>query len=224
MSAGRPTRCIGVLSSSCARTASSESTCASASVSIPPTSMALTRIFGASSGAIARVIIDSAALAVAYAVKHGCTMLAERDEMLTIAPPPAATMCGTTSLLRRNADVTLKRKAISNDRSLVAVNALGSDPPALLSRMSMRPNSSTTRATRCSSCSVTVTSVATAIARLPIVRTSAAIASMSAWVRAAHATSAPASANARAQPAPMPLPAPVTIATRPSSRNWSRIT
>ena len=53
---------------------------------MPPTSIALTRIFGASSGAIARVIIDSAALAVAYAVKHGCTMLAERDEMLTIAP------------------------------------------------------------------------------------------------------------------------------------------
>ena len=56
---------------------------------MPPTSIALTRIFGASSGAIARVIIDSAAFAVAYAVKHGCTMLAERDEMLTIAPPPA---------------------------------------------------------------------------------------------------------------------------------------
>ena len=65
---------------------------------MPPTSIALTRTFGASSGAIARVIIDSAAFAVAYAVKHGCTMLAERDEMLTTLPAPASTMCGTTSL------------------------------------------------------------------------------------------------------------------------------
>ena len=41
----------------------------------------MTRTFGASSGAIARVIIDNAAFAVAYAVKHGCTMLAARDEI-----------------------------------------------------------------------------------------------------------------------------------------------
>ena len=65
MSSAWPTRCIGVLSSSWRRTESSVSTCDSAWVSTPPTSIAFTRTFGASSGAIARVIIESAALAVA---------------------------------------------------------------------------------------------------------------------------------------------------------------
>ena len=54
-------------------------------------------------------------------------------------------MCGTTSLLSRNADVTLNRNAISNERSLVAMNGRGSEPPALFTRMSMRPNSATVR-------------------------------------------------------------------------------
>ena len=90
MSSGWPTRCIGVPSSSWVRIESSVRTWDSACVSTPPTSIAFTRTFGASSGAIARVIIDSAAFAVAYATKHGCTMLAARDEMLTTLPPPTA--------------------------------------------------------------------------------------------------------------------------------------
>ncbi len=65
MSSVRPTRRIGVFASSRSRTDGSVSTFANASVSTPPTSIAFTRIFGASSGAIARDIIDNAALAAA---------------------------------------------------------------------------------------------------------------------------------------------------------------
>src|SRR5204862_16188 len=96
-----PTRRMGVLSSSSRRTDSSLSTISSAEVSTPPTSIALTRILGANSGAASRVMNDSPAFAVPYAVKPGCTMLPARDEMLTIAPR----------------SVSLKRSRITRRRS-----------------------------------------------------------------------------------------------------------
>ena len=47
-------------------------------------------------------------------------MLPARDEMLTIAPPPAvSTMCGTANRVIRKAEVTLKRNACSKALSLV---------------------------------------------------------------------------------------------------------
>ena len=85
--------------------------------------------------------MESAAFDAAYAVNAGCTMLADREEMLTIAPPPPATMCGTASWLSTNALVTLKRNAASRLRRLVCRNGRGIQPPALFTRMSSRPNS-----------------------------------------------------------------------------------
>ena len=76
-------------------------------------------------------------------------------------------MCGTASFVRRNADVTLNRNAASNARSLVSISARGSQPPALFTRMSMRPISPTVRSTSRSRSAVTVTSVGTARARRP---------------------------------------------------------
>ena len=68
-------------------------------------------------------------------------------------PPPAlSSMCGTSRRVRRKADVTLKRNASSNMRSLVCSASIGGVPPALLTRMSTRPNSRIVAATSASRC------------------------------------------------------------------------
>ena len=96
-------------------------------------------------------------------------------------------------------------------------------PPALLTTMSSRPNSSTACATRSATTSLSLTSDGITRARRPRPRTSSATASSCSFVRAASTMSAPASANVRAIAAPMPRPAPVTIAVFPSSRNAVRV-
>ena len=104
------------------------------------------RTFGASSGAMLRVTMFNPALPAPYAVNAGCTIDAARDEMLTTAPPPAvSTITGTTSRVSRNGAMTLKRSACSNPSALVRSAGRGGQPPALFTRMSMRPNSSTDR-------------------------------------------------------------------------------
>src|SRR4051794_186318 len=149
-------------------------------------------------------------------------MLAARDEMLITLPAPASTICGTQSWVSENAASTLNRKAASMLRTLVFITGLGSQPPALFTRIVTRP-SSPAAATRAASWSASVTSVGTARARRPSASTSAATASRSLAVRAASTTSAPASARATAHPAPMPLPAPVTMATWSERSKRSRI-
>ena len=67
------------------------------------------------------------------------------------------------------------------------------------------------------------TSVRTAIARRPAASTACCVSASRSARRAPSTTSAPASASVRAKTAPSPDDAPVTIATRPSSRNMSRI-
>ena len=75
-------------------------------------------------------------------------MSLERDEMFTMAPPPAvSTIFGTTSRESRKALVTLKRSAVSKKRSLVWSAARGSVPPALFTSTSRRPNASTVACT-----------------------------------------------------------------------------
>jgi len=63
MSSTVPGRAIGVLASNCARSSSFVRTTCKASVATPPTEMALTRTFGATSAARFRVIMLSAAFA-----------------------------------------------------------------------------------------------------------------------------------------------------------------
>src|SRR5438105_2267635 len=150
-------------------------------------------------------------------------MLPARDEMLTTAPSPPSAMVGTQKRVSRKAVVTLKWNASSKLRSLVRTASRGSQPPALLTRMSMRPSSWVVASTKRSSWLRSVTSQGKARARRPRARTRSAVASISLWVRAAQTTSAPASARASAEPAPIPRPAPVTTATRPSTRKRSRI-
>ena len=110
------------------------------------------RTFGAISGARLRVIMLRAALAAPYATNDVCTMSLERDEMLTIEPSPgASTMRGMTRRHRLKAWVTLKRSAFSKNSSLVLSAGRGPVPPALFTRMSIRPNSAIVASTRRSS-------------------------------------------------------------------------
>ena len=63
--------------------------------------------------------------------------------------------------------VTLNANVRAMKPSLVSMAARGMAPPALLTRMSSRPNSSTVRATRCSQAAASVTSVGRTSARRP---------------------------------------------------------
>lgn len=95
--------------------------------------------------------------------------------------------------------------------------------PALLTRMSMRPNSLTTVWIIVSICSASVTSTAIPIARCPVFSASvvALFIALSSW-RLVTTTFAPASARALAIANPNPRLPPVINATRPSSLNTSR--
>src|SRR5687768_16913217 len=95
--------------------------------------------------------------------------------------------------------------------------------PALFTRMSTRPNSAIAASTSAWQSSGRATSVRTDSARRPAVSTAFSVSASRSTRRAPSTTSAPASARARANTTPRPEDAPVTTATRPSSRNMSRI-
>src|SRR5918995_1795733 len=87
--------------------------------------------------------------------------------------------------------------------------------PALLTRMSILPNSSTALRTRSWACCSSVTSHSTAIAFPPSWDTLSTSSSRRSLRRAPAATAAPSDASARTVASPMPLEAPVTTATSP---------
>ena len=88
--------------------------------------------------------------------------------MLTTAPwPTVSTIWRAASLVSVNGAVTLNANVRAMKPSLVSIAARGIAPPALLTRMSSRPNSSTVCVTRCSQAAPSVTSVGTTNARRP---------------------------------------------------------
>src|SRR4051794_31554415 len=89
--------------------------------------------------------------------------------------------------------------------------------PALLTRISTRPNSACVRAIIRSTAALSVTSATMERALPPPCMTSATPAFDWATPRPTTATAAPAAASPRAMPSPMPPLPPVTIATRPVS-------
>src|ERR1700674_5364549 len=89
--------------------------------------------------------------------------------------------------------------------------------PALLIRMSMRPNSAFARSTMARRSAREVTSVATASDLRPRAPTSSAVRLAPAWSISAMTISAPWCASSSAMARPMPRPAPVTIAACPLS-------
>src|SRR5919112_3562777 len=87
--------------------------------------------------------------------------------------------------------------------------------PALLTRMSILPNSSTALLTRSWACCSSVTSHSTAIAFPPSRDTRSTRSSRRSLRRAPATTAAPSAASACTVASPMPLEAPVTTATLP---------
>src|SRR5215210_2697238 len=87
--------------------------------------------------------------------------------------------------------------------------------PALLTRMSILPNSSTALCTRLWACCSSVTSHSTAIASPPSWDTLSTSSSRRSLRRAPATTAAPSATSARTVASPMPLEAPVTTATLP---------
>src|SRR5450432_1009495 len=125
--------------------------------------------------------------------------------MLMILPPPTAFMAGYTACEHKNALVRLVLITLSHSASSSACGALRILMPALLTRMSIRPNSRNVRSTMAVTAALSVTSATTDIVLTPF--------------RPTIATLAPASASPRAMPRPMPPLPPVTIATLPPRSN-----
>jgi hypothetical protein len=127
--------------------------------------------------------------------------------MLMMRPHLARRIAGTTARAHRNAPVTLTLSTASHSASGICSNGRISNVEkiaALLIRMSMRPNaSSTARAMRATE-SGSATSVGIARARWPVLAISAATASPRSALRSAMIATAPACANALAKARPKP--------------------
>src|SRR5881397_3872484 len=144
------------------------------------------------------------------------------EAVLTIEPPPRASMCGIACLHPMNwpfrLTATSRSKTAMSRVTMSVSTALVEESVALLCNTSRPPNDSTAVSTieTTLDSSETSTSAATALPSSPATR-SAADLSMSATT-----TDAPSCAISRAVASPMPLPAPVTIATLPSRRPLGR--
>src|SRR6476646_4136732 len=159
--------------------------------------------------------------------------------MFTMRPHLRSLMCGQTACEQLKAPVRLTRRSRSQRSGSWSWNCpTWSSVPALLTRMSTEPSSSTARATAAATCSRSVTSQRTASAFRPIARISSAADSVctrpcvratiargpyasvssdssDSTSRSATTTSAPALASVSASARPRPREPPVTSATRP---------
>ena len=120
----------------------------------------------------------------------------------------------------RKTDFVLTAKVLSQSSSVLLVNGMpgGAAIPALLTRMSILPNTSRVRSTIIFTSAELVTSlfIANDLRPRPFT-TSAVFSALRTWI-SGIATSAPSRAMAITMPRPMPLPPPVTTATFPASR------
>src|SRR5688572_26563835 len=132
--------------------------------------------------------------------------------MLRMAPEPWRFMAGTTARMQRNGPRRLTPSISSNCSSVSSSMGPKCPRPALLTRMSRRPNSSSVCSTMTCTERSSRTSAGTTSARRPRARTFYATCSRSGTVRAASATSAPARDSASATPRPIQRDAHVTRA------------
>src|SRR5215472_2017032 len=146
-----------------------------------------------------------------------CPVTPEIDEMLTMAPPPILRICGTAYFIPRKTPRALtpmicSQAAVSN-RSSTALPLI----PALLTRMSSRPNSATVASTTACQLASSVTSRWWKRA-VPLAATISATTLLpSSSSRSATTTVARSRAKMRAMLAPMPDAAPVISATLSAS-------
>ena len=78
--------------------------------------------------------------------------------MLTMRPPPAARMWGSTSREQRISEKSFTSRSAIQFSSVSVSNVPGWAPPALLTRKSIPPSASAERATKSCTCSGSVTS------------------------------------------------------------------
>ena len=147
------------------------------------------------------------------------------DDTMTMRPHPRSTIPGATACVTLNAVPRFIAISRSHVAASVSRKSRNSNPgiptfsiPALFTRMSIRPNRSSTAPTIAPACSRSVRSAMNEAASTP----PAASSSRRSWIRSlvdVTATAAPSRPSARAHAAPMPvgLPAPVTNATRPAT-------
>src|SRR5712692_2846394 len=128
-------------------------------------------------------------------------------------------MVGSTPRMVWKQPFMLSVTMSSNSCGVVSTPVLpiGPEPPATLTRMSMRPKASLVACAACSHCTGLVRSQGTMIASPPAVFAFAATGSIAAVSRPTKARRAPSAANAMVMAAPIPLAGPVITATRPLS-------
>lgn len=110
------------------------------------------------------------------------------------------------------------RQEAQHGMTLILAKLLSRRMPALLTRMSTRPQVAKVCATMACTAASSVTEPAAAMAWPPAARISATTASAGARFRSLTTTCAPREASRSAWVRPRPPPAPVTMATRPSRR------
>src|SRR5258708_6748058 len=218
-SAGLPQRPAGVR----ARTRSCRpSTCLRAlrvrAVSIQPGSTALTWMLSfAHAVAMARLSCTMPPLLAAYGAVNEAPKIDIIEPILITLPPPARRISGYAAWLNRKALVRLVSITACHSAAVYSCGCLRILLPALLTRMSSRPNFATVSliSPRQAPSLQTSTLVDAAFAPRPASSFTAAL--LLAASRPAIITAAPAWASPRAMPSPMPPLPPVTIATRPGT-------
>src|SRR5262245_46232761 len=136
--------------------------------------------------------------------------------MFTIRPQRASTMSGRKARVQRKVPRRFTASIRSHTSSLIWRRGTKFAMPASLTRMCTRPSSVCTRPAAAWTLGALATSVATAIARRPSLRTSSATATAPGSSRSRIATSAPSRARRRQMLRPIPDAPPVTTAFLPA--------
>eukprot|EP00966_Prymnesium_polylepis_P329907 7385588-Prymnesium_polylepis.1 len=150
------------------------------------------------------------------------TLPARLDTLMMWPPPCRSIACRMTDAETMRMETTLRSSRARNAlASCLCSGAFAPEPPALFSRMSTPPISSTRDVTASSTDASDVTShscILTGVAT-PRAAASATTDSSSSRLLARTATTAPSSAHSSASARPMPRPPPVTTTRCPSSRS-----
>ena len=140
-------------------------------------------------------------------------------------PHPFSRMCGTTRLTRSTAANRFNSNTLLHSSSGVPSSVLPPPAvPALLTRMSIAPNSPNVSSTSFWRSASSIRSATTASARAPPRSPSSpAACRSSSSLREQIETLHPSSTSASEMPRPMPLLPPVTMATLPSSSRFKSV-
>ena len=135
---------------------------------------------------------------------------------MIIAPPrPPAIMIGIAACVAARLLIRLRSIWRAQFFGCRSTKARRVTPPALLTRISSRPNCFAVSATAACSGSTSITLIGNCSARRPRFSTCSAVSAQRSGITSTMATSAPMSAMHSAQERPMPPPPPVTKATCP---------